>query len=112
MFGPDTAVQRLVIALHRLGATSRHGLEVLADVWAGQVIEDATPWPVVANHNARVLAQLDNDGAALPDATHADRQRVISQWTFPLHSLDLAEIDVKVKDLQELRERCLAAQDW
>ena len=109
---PDTAVQRLVIALHRLGATSRRGLEVLADTWAWQVIEDATPWPVVASLNARVLAQLDNDRAALPDATDADSRRVICQWTFPLHSLDLTEIDVKVKDLQELRERRLAAQNW
>lgn len=111
-FSPDTAVQRLVIALHRLGVTSRRGLEVLADTWAGQVIKDTTRWPVVANLNARVLAQLDNDGAVLPDATDADSRRVISQWTFPLHSLDLTEIDVKVKDLQELRERRLAAQDW
>ncbi len=108
-FSPDTEVQHLVIAMHRLGVTSRRGLEVLADTWAGQVIEDATPWPVVANLNSRVLAQLDSDGAALPDATDADSQRVISQWTFPLHSLDLTEIDVKVKDLQELRERRLAA---
>jgi hypothetical protein len=91
---------------------SRRGLEVLADTWAGQVIEDATPWPVVANPNVRVLGRLDNDGAALPDATDADSRRVISQWTFPLHSLDLTEIDVKVKDLQEHRERRLAALDW
>ena len=111
-FSPDMAVQRLVIALHRRGVTSRRGLEVLADTWAGQVIKDATPWPVVAKLNARVLAQLDNDGAALPDATDADRRKVISQWTFPLHSLDLTEINVKVKDLQEFRERRLAAQDW
>lgn len=112
VFGPDTAVQRLVIALHRLGVTSRRGLEVLADTWAGQVIDDATRWPVVARLNARVLAQLDNDGAGLPDATDADRRKVINQWMFPLHSLDLTEIDVKVKDLQEFRERHLAAQGW
>lgn len=37
---------------------------------------------------------------------------MINRWTFPLHSLDLTEIDVKVKDLQELRERHLAAQGW
>jgi hypothetical protein len=110
-FGPDTAVQHLVIALHRLGVTSRRGLEVLVDTWAGQAIEDATPWPVVANLNAQVIAQLDNDGAGLPDATDAD-SRWASEWTFPLHSLDLTKIDVKVKDLQELRKRSLAARDW
>ncbi len=98
--------------LHRLGVTSRRGLEVQAGTWAGQVIEDATPWPVFAKLNARVVAQLDNDGAALPDATDADRRKVISRWTFPLHSLDLAEVDVKIKDLQELRERRQAAQEW
>jgi hypothetical protein len=59
-----------------------------------------------------VLAQLDNDGAALPDATDVDRRKVISRWTFPLHSLDLTEIDVKVKDLQEFRERRLPSQGW
>jgi hypothetical protein len=46
-----------------------------------------------------VLAQLYEDGAALPGATSADALRVIEQWSFPLHSLDLRESDVKIKDL-------------
>ncbi|MEV0403525.1 hypothetical protein [Actinoallomurus sp. NPDC050550] len=85
-------------------------MDVLADVRDGKVIDDATQWPVVANLNREVLTRLSNDGAVLSDATEADTQRVINQWTFPLHDLDLREIDVKVKDLQELRERHLAAQ--
>jgi hypothetical protein len=57
-----------------------------------------------------MLARLDEDAAAMPGAREAYTRRVISQWTFPLHSLDLTPIDVKVKDLQQLRERRLAAQ--
>jgi hypothetical protein len=109
-FHADSAVQRQVIALHRLGVTSRRGLEVLADTWAGQVIEDATRWSVVADLNAEMLARLDEEGAAMPGAKDAYSRRVISQWTFPLHSLDLTESDVKLKDLRELREKRLAAQ--
>ena len=92
-FHAGTAVQRLVIALHRLGVTSRRDLEVLADTWAGQVIEDATRWSVAADLNAEMLARLDEEGAALPGARDAYGRRVISQWTFPLHSLDLTESD-------------------
>jgi hypothetical protein len=111
-FRAATAVQRLVIALHRLGITSRRGLEVLADRWTGQVIEHATRWSLVAKLNARALTRLDDDGAALPGAMDAYGRRVISQWTFPLHNLDLIVSDVKLEDLQELRERRLAAQGW
>ena len=106
----DTAVQQLVIALHRLGVTSRRGLEVLADTWVGQVISKATRWSVVRDLNAQMLARLDEDRGATPGAMDAYSRRVISQWTFPLHSLDLTPTDVKIKDLQQLRERRLAAQ--
>jgi hypothetical protein len=58
------------------------------------------------------LTRLAEGGAVLPDATDADARSVIEEWTFPLHSLDLSEIDMKVKDLLELRERHLARQDW
>jgi hypothetical protein len=73
------------------------------------VIEDATRWSVIADLNAQVLARLANDDAVSPDATDADRRLVISRWTFPLHSLDLAKLEVKVEDLQELRGQRLSA---
>lgn len=112
-FWPNTAVQKLVLGMHRSGVTSRQGLDVLASVWSGQVIENATRWPVVAGLNHKVLAQLHDDGVVLPEGTSADARRVINQWTFPLHGLELREIDVKIKDLQdrrERRERAFAAQ--
>lgn len=110
--GHNVAIQKLVIALHRLGVTSRRGLEVVAAAWAGQVIDDGTRWATVADINRSVVTQLLEDGAALPDVIPADARRIIDRWTFPLHGLDLREVPVPLEDLRERRERRFASQTW
>lgn len=111
-FGPDTAVQHLVAALHRLGATSRPGLDIIAKEWTGQVIEDDTHWTSVAALNKRVVTQLTEANLVLPDATTDDARLVIDRWTFPLHSLDLDEVRVPLKELQARRDEHLASLAW
>lgn len=105
-----TTVQDLVLAQHRLGMTSRPGLDIIADVWAGQTIEDSTHWSTVAGLNQRVVTRLVDEGAWLSEATVEDARLVMDRWTFPLHGLDLNEVEVPVAELKAQREQWLAAQ--
>jgi hypothetical protein len=103
--GYDTPVQDLVGALHRLGCTSRSGLEVVASTWQNQAIDDSTRWTKLCAINRRVLEMLAEAHAVSDEATAEDAGRVIEHWGFPLAGIDLAEREVPQADLEAKRAR-------
>jgi hypothetical protein len=104
-FGVDTGVQDLVGALHRMGCTSRTGLEIVAAAWTQQPIDDDTHWQDVVPVNRSIVEELAERGHALTDATADDARHVIGRWHFPLAGIDLKEIDVPLEQLEADRAR-------
>jgi AbiV family abortive infection protein len=104
-FSGSTWVQELVTSLHRVGCTSRPGLEVVAAAWRDQNIEDDTRWVEVRAINRRVVEEVIEQGLVLPEATQEDASRVVDRWPFPLSALDLRELEVPLEALNAQRER-------
>ena len=100
-----TDVQDLVVSLHRLGCTSRGGLDVIAEAWTAQKITDETHWQEVAAVNRGIVAELTAKDLASADVTPQDMVRVIEHWTFPLSGLDLSEKKVTRAELEAKRAR-------
>jgi hypothetical protein len=104
-WGTPTPVLDLVGALHRLGCTSRRGLDVIAAAWKGQRITDQTHWQEVAALNRLVVENVREEGLASDDVSAGDVGAVVDSWTFPLSGLDLSEHEVSVADLEAERGR-------
>ena len=100
-----SAVCELVGALHRLGATSRSGLEIIARAWAGTEIEDDMHWSEVAALNGSVVEELIEGGIALDDGTPQDASLAIERWPFPMGGLDLRQRQVTDTELAAERDR-------
>ena len=100
-----TSVQDLVLALHRLGGTSRASLDVIAQAWAGHRIGDNTHWRDISAVNRRVVEELAERNLALPEATTEDAGRVIERWPFPLGGLDVSAVEVPLSALEAERAR-------
>ena len=105
IFSYSTPIQDLVLSLHRIGSTSRAGLQVIADAWRGQSIEDSTHWQEARALNRRIVEDLVKKGLSLPDASNEDADRVTDRWTFPLSGLDLAQLEVSMEELEAQRAR-------
>jgi hypothetical protein len=98
--------------LHRVGCTSREGLDVIFSTWHGQVLEDDTHWQGIRALNESVVRELHNRGLALPEAAGEDFSRAVDRWTFPLTGLELEPIEVSTEDLKAERERRAGELDW
>lgn len=102
-YGARTAVADLVIAMHKLGISSREGLDVVADVWAGRSIGDETHWQEIVPINRRVLDEVAALGAAGANASADDATIVLDRWGFPMGNLDLRESQVDREALEKRR---------
>jgi hypothetical protein len=107
-FGYLTTAQDLIASMHRIGLTSRGGLDVIAQAWVDQLIADDTHWQEVRALNWRIIQELDSKGLMLADVGQEDVQRVHDRWGFPLTSLDLSERKVTEAQLRAVRDRRLA----
>lgn len=92
-------VVRVVEALHRAGATSQSGLDVIAKCWRGFEPDSATTYGDVFGRNVLTLNMLEISGVA-EDARPNDGRRVANGWPWPLWSLDLGS---QRKNIDELR---------
>lgn len=104
-FGPSPALPNLVAALHRLGCTSRPGLDVIAEAWVKRPIDDSTHWAAIAATNRSIVTTLIDNGIASAEASPNDTSVVINQWPFPMSALDLSQRKVPLSDLQDERDR-------
>lgn len=94
-------VVRVVEALHRAGATSQSGLDVIAKCWRGFELDSDTTYRDVFGMNARTVKVLESSGAA-EDARSNDGRRIANGWPWPLWSLDLTS---QRSNIDELRLR-------
>lgn len=106
----STAVQDLVGALHRVGCTSRAGLDVIAETWAGKSLDENTPWHEAADLNCQVGNSLIECHLVGSDATQEDADLVGNRWPFPLGMIEIEEVPVSRSELEAEREREI--YDW
>lgn len=104
-FGPSRALSNLVAALHRLGCTSRLGLDVIAEAWGNRPIDDSTHWAEMAAISRSIVTTLIDNGIASAEASPRDMSAVTNQWPFPMSSLDLSQRKVPLSDLRDERDR-------
>jgi hypothetical protein len=110
-FGYSTPVEDLVVALYRLGCTTRSGLAIIGEAWMGKSLDNHTHWQEIAQVNRHIVSQLVDNGILLPEATPIDAALVINQWAFPLGGLDLREKDVPISELEAKRQHRLL-MEW
>lgn len=103
----STSVQDLVGALHRVGCTSRAGLEVIAETWASESLDQETHWQEAASLNREVVEKLVERGIVRPDVSSEDAYHVIDRWPFPLGGIEVEEVDVSMSELEAERARHL-----
>lgn len=104
-YGARTVAADLVIAMHKLGITSREGLDVVAAAWVGCSIVDDTHWQEIVPINSRVPDGVAAMSAAQADASADDASLVLDRWGFPIGNLDLREFQVDRKALQKRRAK-------
>jgi AbiV family abortive infection protein len=88
-------------ALAKCGVTAAPALAVVASLWRGFEICDATSWGELHEKNTEVLATLQHRGLLRPGS---DNELISERWAFPLFGLDLTEDrSVSLNDLRRLR---------
>lgn len=97
----------LARALAAAGATSPEGLTVIADDWRDFRPSQDTPREVLRDRIAQTLTTLLDRGIATFDQAAVDS--ILSNWNFPLWSLDLslAPASSPIGDLREYRAAAL-----
>jgi hypothetical protein len=81
--------------------TAAPALAVVASLWRGFEICDATSWGELHEKNTEVLATLQHRGLLRPGS---DNELISERWAFPLFGLDLTEDrSVSLNDLRRLR---------
>jgi hypothetical protein len=106
--GPSPAVASLIGSLHRVGATSSAGLEIVSCCWSKVELADDTHWQEVRAINFEVTEMLADAGLARDDLGEEDVGRVVECWGFPLAGLDLSELPVSAEELERERQAVLA----
>lgn len=100
---------RLVIAMRTIGLLTPVGCRVTQAVWTGQTVKDDLHWSKVRPLNIEVVNRLKApDTEEIQEAAHI----IVNHWIFPLFTLDLDLINVKVSDLVQERDRYLASDAW
>ncbi len=106
MYPPPVAqVRRLVGSLHRLGAMSPAGLEIVAKHWANISLNDGTHWQEARKVNQAIVEELIDRRIPSAGETSEDGGFVVEQWPFPMGDLDLRELPVDLSELEAERDR-------
>lgn len=93
-------------ALAKAGMTAAPALAIVAGLWRGYHICDATSWGELHQKNTEVLTALQGCGL-LRQGSDADLIR--ERWAFPLFALDLTEDrSVSIDNLRSIREEAEA----
>lgn len=92
----------LMDAFHTVGVATPGGLEFIAASWRAFVVDDDTH---VEQLRERISATLDGlQRAGLIAPAPASLDTILNCWPFPLHGLDLRELEVSVPVLRQHQE--------
>ncbi|MFJ5926573.1 hypothetical protein ACIQF6_28620 [Kitasatospora sp. NPDC092948] len=94
----------VALALQQVGATTRAGLDVVADVWKAVDLKKSTHWGEILEINGAAVEALYNAGLFAESATDEHVHQVLHHWSFPLFGLDLLRSSVSLGDLKARRE--------
>jgi AbiV family abortive infection protein len=104
---PPSVAAQLVIEMHKIGLLTIAGFKAIQAVWDGRTVDDDLHWSDVWPLNVEIVNQL---GIPNTDENRLAAQFVVDRWIFPLCTLDLDLIDVKMADLRQERDRRLATE--
>jgi AbiV family abortive infection protein len=85
--------------LDAIGITNVDALRTVAEVWRATAIDESTTWHQIRALNLRTVELMNDRGQLVTGGDVAGN--VVSSWPFPMHTLDLSEIKVDVRDLRE-----------
>src|SRR5207244_12405033 len=92
------------MAMTAAGMATTAGLEVVAGVW-----RDFEPsgqrWNAIKSRNLETVTRLNDANLSNSQFTQRDADRIVRDWTFPLHSMDMNKIDIDLEDLRKVQKR-------
>ncbi len=94
---------KLAHALNLAGCTGREALAVIAKIWRPVEMNDGFPWTQLRELNSKTLEQLEAHNL-LRKQSGSVYGKIIDEWLFPLHSLDLSKIRVDQVNLRKIQE--------
>jgi AbiV family abortive infection protein len=95
-------VLRLVSALSDAGCFDAGALQVIADIWRVQQIDDDWSWHALRDINSKTLEEM-KVGGLLKTQDQNVCSEIVNEWLFPLYGLDLGEDKVNKDDLREVQ---------
>jgi len=99
----------LVTSLRNIGCTKPESLKVIAARWFDVPISDDLTWRTVQDTNFAILEEMDRS-LILNDQPSSEYSCVANKWSFPMYDLDLKEIKVDKKQLEQVRREW--SPDW
>jgi AbiV family abortive infection protein len=98
----EPAAVQLLRHLHDAGLATASALAIIADVWRALELTPDTHCTTVRSTNRETLERLD-DKKLLNDVGGSALSLILTEWQFPMYSLDLSLIKVDKERLRELQ---------
>jgi hypothetical protein len=111
LFNMTPTVCEVAQALSKVGAFSRKGVEIVANVWSTTEFKATEGYVEARALINETLDALIEAGLPSPDAEEGDVSILFERWQYPMYHLDLSTIEVSLEELERERER-LHPYEW
>ena len=99
----------LAQALDALGVFKLAGLQATAKIWGQVDFTDTVRWEKAIELGKQLVDLLCRDELPHEGVTEKDADWLINHWQMPMYNLDLSQIPVSMKELEDTRQRAQIA---